>query len=45
VYRSCKDMVKLLVKNGADTTFVDANGKTAKELAIADGDEEMAALL
>lgn len=44
VYRNAKDMVLLLIKNGADKAFKDTNGKTLKEIAEAEGYSEIAEL-
>lgn len=44
VYRNTKDMVILLLKNGADKTFKNKEGQTLKEIAIADGFDEIAEL-
>lgn len=39
------DVVKLLIKLGANKTIVDANGKTAYDYAVTQGNEDIAGLL
>jgi uncharacterized protein len=43
-YKNCKDMVVLLLKNGADKDVKDSEGKTAREVAVEEGFEEIANL-
>jgi ankyrin repeat protein len=45
IHRNSKEMVALLIKGGADTTFKNAEGQTLKEIALSLGFEEIAALL
>lgn len=44
-YRNAKEMVLLLLKNGADKTFKNSDGKTPKEIAIEEGYSAIAAIL
>ncbi|MEL1243771.1 ankyrin repeat domain-containing protein [Flavobacterium sp. DGU11] len=44
VYRNARDMVLLLLKNGADKMFKNTNGQTLKEIAAAQGHNEIAEL-
>ncbi len=44
-YMNAKEMVALLLKNGADKEVKDEDGKTAKELATDEGFSEIADLL
>ncbi len=43
-YRNAKDMCVLLLKNGADPNFRSANGQSFREIALAEGYDEVAAL-